>query len=181
MRFLRRLREKKLLRIFVGSSVGDLGPLLEAKIGIVINPCDHLLTVGYQFGVTFMRLLWAVIQKSKQMREACGARNKKPPHGDILEPKSAKIKNDAETAEDVKPKSACAKPPHYDILEPKSAKRAEVTNRASNKYPQQFLLLSLLKNLIKNENVEQAEKPKSATKLPSTEDEAETAKDKNVE
>lgn len=115
-------KKKKLLRIFVGSSIGDLGPLLEAKIGIVINPCDHLLTVGYQFGVTFMRLLWIVIQKSKQMREgigslwksktetlylidswheiitlifgACGASNKKSPHGDILEPKSAKPKND---------------------------------------------------------------------------------------
>ncbi|CAL8162238.1 unnamed protein product [Prunus armeniaca] len=193
-------KTKKLLRIFVGSSVDDLGPLLEAEIGIVINPCDHLLAVGYQFGMTFMPLLWAVIQKSKQMREGTGNEkphdNKKPPHDDILEPKSAKPKNagvKALSAE--KPKSVCAKPPHYDILEPKPKNSG--VNILSPKSTTLLTLLLKVKDAVKlslaeneaktakDENVkvekQQAEKPKSAANIPSIENEAKTAEDENVE
>ncbi|CAL9000246.1 unnamed protein product, partial [Prunus brigantina] len=142
-------KKKKLLRIFVGSSVGDLSPLVEAEIGIVINPCDHLLATLYL--VNSWHEIIAFIFR------ACGARNekppddKKPPHGDILEPKSAKPKNvGVKTLSD----SRLYFDGSSDIFEPKSVKLSSA-------------ILTILP------------KPKSATKLPSTEDEAETVEDEN--
>ncbi|KAH0996716.1 hypothetical protein GBA52_020580 [Prunus armeniaca] len=122
--------------------------------------------------------------------------NKKPPHGDILEPKSAKPKNagvKALSAE--KPKSVCAKPPHYDILEPKPKNIG--VNTLSPKSTTLLTLLLKVKDAVKlslaeneaktakDENVkvekQQAEKPKSAANIPSTENEAKIAEDENVE
>ncbi|XP_021803072.1 uncharacterized protein LOC110747195, partial [Prunus avium] len=207
----KKTKKKKLLRIFVGSSVGDLGPLLEAEIGIVINPCDHLLAVGHQFGVTFMPLLWAVIQKSTQMREgigslwksktgtlylvnswheiimfifgACGARNEKPPRGDILVPKSAKTSSASKLwallpkpknvgVEMPKPKSAAKLPEAEAEAETETETKAD-TEAETPKTSSASKLWALLPKP-KNVGVEMP-KTKSAAKLPEAEAEAETA------
>ncbi|CAB4313741.1 unnamed protein product [Prunus armeniaca] len=150
-------KTKKLLRIFVGSSVGDLGPLLEAEIGIVINPCDHLLAVGYQFGNLSLQSS-ALLPKPKS-----AAKLPSPPHYDILEPKPKNI--------------------GVNTLSPKSTTLLTLLLKVKDAV--KLSLAENEAKTAKDENVkvekQQAEKPKSAANIPSTENEAKIAEDENVE
>ncbi|XP_040361545.1 bifunctional TH2 protein, mitochondrial isoform X2 [Rosa chinensis] len=65
----RNTNNEKLLSIYVGNGIDDLGCLLEADIGIVLNPCPELLFLSTQFGVSFVPLWEVTVAKQKQMRE----------------------------------------------------------------------------------------------------------------
>ncbi|XP_044500059.1 bifunctional TH2 protein, mitochondrial-like [Mangifera indica] len=57
------------LTVYIGDSVGDLLCLLKADIGIVIGSSSSLRRVGSQFGVSFVPLYPALVEKQKQYIE----------------------------------------------------------------------------------------------------------------
>lgn len=61
--------QKKLLKIYVGNSFDDLGCLLEADIGILLSPCNYMLFLCNQFGITFETLLEKLVKIHRQMNE----------------------------------------------------------------------------------------------------------------
>ncbi|XP_020421276.1 uncharacterized protein LOC109949611 [Prunus persica] len=142
----------------------------------------NLPSVGNEVKTTEDKNVEAEKQQAQKPKSSCSM----PPHCDILEPKSAKVSS---TLWAVLPKpknagvntlspNAYAKPPHYDILEPKSTKVSTILrtlllkskNASVNTCPpKSATFLALLP------------KPKSTAKLPSAENEAETAESENVE
>uniref|UniRef100_A0A2P2IJH2 Thiaminase-2/PQQC domain-containing protein n=2 Tax=Rhizophora mucronata TaxID=61149 RepID=A0A2P2IJH2_RHIMU len=61
--------DKKNLTVYIGDSVGDLLCLLQADIGIVIGSSLSLRRVGSQFGVSFVPLFPALVEKQKVYAE----------------------------------------------------------------------------------------------------------------
>ncbi|KAH6760321.1 heme oxygenase-like, partial [Perilla frutescens var. frutescens] len=61
--------DKKILTVYIGDSVGDLLCLLEADVGIVIGSSSSLRRVGSHFGVSFVPLFPALVEKQKLVKE----------------------------------------------------------------------------------------------------------------
>lgn len=59
-------KDKKILTVYIGDSVGDLLCLLKADVGIVISSSSSLRRVGSHFGVSFVPLFPGVVKKQKQ-------------------------------------------------------------------------------------------------------------------
>lgn len=55
--------------MYIGDSVGDLLCLLEADVGIVIGSSASLRRLGTHFGVSFVPLFPALIDKQKQVKD----------------------------------------------------------------------------------------------------------------
>ncbi|KAF5726989.1 aminopyrimidine aminohydrolase mitochondrial isoform X2 [Tripterygium wilfordii] len=68
------------LTIYIGGSVGDLLCLLEADIGIVIGPSPSLMSLGRQFGVSFVPLFPGLVKKQREL-VGSGSPNWKPLSG----------------------------------------------------------------------------------------------------
>ncbi|KAK6156420.1 hypothetical protein DH2020_010668 [Rehmannia glutinosa] len=62
-------KDRKILTVYIGDSVGDLLCLLEADVGIVIGSSSSLRRVGSHFGVSFVPLFPGLIEKQKQFTE----------------------------------------------------------------------------------------------------------------
>ncbi|KAK4433131.1 Bifunctional protein, mitochondrial [Sesamum alatum] len=62
-------KDRKILTVYIGDSVGDLLCLLEADVGIVIGSSSSLRSVGSHFGVSFVPLFPGLIEKQKQFTE----------------------------------------------------------------------------------------------------------------
>ncbi|KAL5562014.1 hypothetical protein UlMin_031761 [Ulmus minor] len=62
------LRDKRIdhLKVYIGGTVSELLCLLEADIGIVIDPKQSLRSFGNRFGVSFVPLFPALVRKQKQ-------------------------------------------------------------------------------------------------------------------
>ncbi|CAN4105773.1 unnamed protein product [Withania somnifera] len=57
--------DKKNLTVHVGDTASDLLCLLQADIGIVLNPSSSLMRVGNHFGVSFIPLFPGIVEKQK--------------------------------------------------------------------------------------------------------------------
>ncbi|MCD7459346.1 hypothetical protein HAX54_040673 [Datura stramonium] len=57
--------DKKNLTVHVGDTMSDLLCLLQADIGIVLNPSSSLMRVGSHFGVSFIPLFPGIVKKQK--------------------------------------------------------------------------------------------------------------------
>lgn len=57
------------LTAYIGRSVGDLLCLLEADVGVVINPSPSLRRVGDHFGVSFVPLYSGLVKKQREIKQ----------------------------------------------------------------------------------------------------------------
>lgn len=57
--------DKKNLTVHIGGTMNDLLCLLQADIGILINPGPNLVRVGNHFGISFIPLYRGIIEKQK--------------------------------------------------------------------------------------------------------------------
>ncbi|XP_022746780.1 bifunctional TH2 protein, mitochondrial-like [Durio zibethinus] len=61
--------DRNILTVYIGDTVGDLLCLLKADIGIVIDCSSSLRRLGRRYGVSFVPLLPALVEKQKQYAE----------------------------------------------------------------------------------------------------------------